>query len=52
MLAQGISQRTIGKQLGLQRNTVRRYARAATAEELLTIPRNRDTDPRWSSLPP
>jgi transposase len=36
LLEQGLGLRTIGSQLGLQRNTVRRYARAATAEELLT----------------
>ena len=36
LLAQGMSQRMIGKHLGLQRNTVRRYARTAPAAELLT----------------
>jgi len=36
LLEQGMSLYGIGKQLRLQRNTVRRYARAATAEELLT----------------
>jgi transposase len=36
LLTQGMSLYGISKQLRLQRNTVRRYARAATAEELLT----------------
>jgi hypothetical protein len=31
-----MSLHAIGKQLRVQRNTVRRYARAATAEEMLT----------------
>ncbi|MFE6692242.1 ISL3 family transposase [Streptomyces sp. NPDC057743] len=36
LLAQGMPQREIGRQLGLARNTVRRFARAATAEQLST----------------
>ncbi|WP_445183432.1 ISL3 family transposase [Pseudonocardia sp. Cha107L01] len=36
LLARGMSLNAIGKELRLQRNTMRRYARAASAEEMLT----------------
>jgi transposase len=36
LIEQGMSLNAISRQLRLQRNTVRRYARAATAEEMLT----------------
>jgi transposase len=47
LLEQGMSLNAISKELRLQRNTVRRYARATSAEELLT-----QTPQRGSQLDP
>jgi len=47
LLEQGMSLNAISRQLQLQRNTVRRYARAASAEELVT-----QTPKRGSQLDP
>ena len=47
LLEQGMSLNAISKELQLQRNTVRRYARATSAEELLT-----QTPQRGSQLDP